>query len=81
MPEFPSRIVQIIPAEGWYATYLSEDNSGETKSYPLISFALLEINYADRRVEGILGSGSFARDLDNFLGYTRNPSGKIIDPL
>lgn len=40
MPEFARHIVQIIPAEGWYAEYRPSDHT--TSLMPLLCFALVE---------------------------------------
>lgn len=68
----PMTIVQIIPAEGWFALF----KEGEAeKRYPLTCWALVEYSDGTRSVEGMVhGSEAYpmaCSGTKNFLRYER----------
>jgi len=69
--DYVGRILQIIPANGWYALYKDND---ETISEPLVCFALVEDNDNEQYIKGMCCdhlSIDFADIPGNFTGYTK----------
>lgn len=67
----PCRIIQIIPAEGWFAKYRNDD--GSVFYSPLVCFALVEEKNGHTFVRGMDADSSgiidFADEPQNFLGF------------
>lgn len=71
------RIVQIIPADDWWAEYkLGDDESSAIVSEPLVCWALVEDEDGFRHVVGIVDHGDGVTDLvdmvENFEKYEHN---------
>lgn len=71
------KILQIMPAEGWYATY--EDEDGETTFSALVCFALVESEEEGKTHRAVRpmswgseGYVDFSDEDDTFSGLTRD---------
>jgi hypothetical protein len=66
------KILQIIPASGWYAKF-SNSNDGEDGLFPLACWALCQNEDGETYVAGIDatpdGTTTFVEDAENFEGY------------
>lgn len=76
------KILQIIPADGWYAQY--RDKKDGLFAEPIICFALVEDDKDEfRSVVGMIDGGEecgyieVCSDVSNFTGYTRSPETKL----
>lgn len=72
------KILQIIPAPGWYAKYREEDGSETISAMPLVCWALCEDEaHGGTFVEGCdvdeLGEIELAPEASNFCGYVYKP--------
>jgi len=65
------KILQIIPADGWYALYKDED---EMLAEPLVCFALVEDNDNEQYIKGMCCDHINIECADipsNFAGYSK----------
>lgn len=77
------KIIQLIPAENWWATFFEKNEKGLTSYHvePLACWALVEHregyseNVPSSEVRGITGHdaacGDFAENVSNFMGYVK----------
>jgi len=67
-----ARIIEIIPAQGWWAVY-GKAGGGDEFSSPLVCWALVEGTSGERQVVGIdtdaKGTVEIAAYANNFLRY------------
>ena len=73
------KIIQIIPADGWFAVFQMDDEAELT--LPLNCWALFQDEDGASRVEGLYvdaaGDCSAAKAASNFLRYKRVPATSI----
>ena len=84
MTEQVRKIVQIIPAEGWFAVY-GDDDGKPTILVPLVCWALYEDEEGDRYIEGMdaFEYVDFSQGNHNFHDYRHKseaPVSSVIDP-
>jgi len=77
------KILQVVPAEGWWAAFEAVDEKGQSLFYvePLALWALVEVSDRyrdrppDREIRGITGHdaawGGYVENLVNFTGYVK----------
>lgn len=61
------KIIQIIPAGGWYGRFRTADN--ELFDAPLICWALVEFSDGTREVRGFEGADNYASDVNEDSGF------------
>lgn len=77
------KILQVVPAEGWWAAFEAVDEKGQSLFYvePLALWALVEVSdryrdrLPDREIRGITGHdaawGGYVENVENFTGYVK----------
>jgi len=77
------KILQVVPAEGWWAAFEAVDEKGQSLFYvePLALWALVEVSDKyrdrppDREIRGITGHdvtwGGYVENLANFTSYVK----------
>jgi hypothetical protein len=66
------KIIQVIPATGWYARFIDSADAPPDEYVPLVFWALVEDEQGQRWVEGLectFDGVLFAEDVSNFLEY------------
>lgn len=73
-----SKIIQLIPAYGWFAVYGEKENPDTWKTLPLIAWALVEVKTPDTDLGTVMcgvdvsgGDLSLVRTKPNFLRYRK----------
>ena len=77
------KIIQLVPAEGWWAAFEAVDEKGQSLFYvePLALWALVEVSDKyregdpDWEIRGITGHdaawGGYVENVENFTGYVK----------
>jgi len=66
------KVIQIIPADGWFARYTDASQDSPDNVYPLACWALVESETGERWVEGMDSASdgiALAPDTTNFIEY------------